>query len=168
MPTKPNLPIQTKSNLAYQAYWTKPTKPKLVVKAVNTWVRSAFGNVSLIETLQNDDLTLYISHTGLSYGGWRSRPGPSRQRRCCPHTHQQILPGDFYPSRLLPLFIGWLLKVLLFKDPDAEDASNIMRVISVKVNFFMIFVKWFWKFTRFRIIVMTQGWSSNWCFTTTK
>ena len=46
MPTKPNLPIQTKSNLAYQAYWTKPTKPKLLVKAVNAWVRSAFCNVS--------------------------------------------------------------------------------------------------------------------------
>ena len=45
MPTKPNLPIQTKSNLAYQAYWTKPAKPKLLVKAVNAWVRSAFGNV---------------------------------------------------------------------------------------------------------------------------
>ena len=36
---------QTKSKLAYQAYWTKTTKPKLLVKAVNTWVRSAFGNV---------------------------------------------------------------------------------------------------------------------------
>ena len=48
-PTKPNLPnqtYQTKSNLAYQAYWAKPTKPKLLVKAVNAWVRSAFGNVS--------------------------------------------------------------------------------------------------------------------------
>ena len=46
--TKLNLPkqtYQTKSNLAYQAYWTKPTKPKLLVKAVNAWVRSAFGNV---------------------------------------------------------------------------------------------------------------------------
>ena len=37
-PTKPNLPNQT--------YQTKPTKPKLLVKAVNTWVCSAFGNVS--------------------------------------------------------------------------------------------------------------------------
>ena len=45
MPTKPNLPIQTKSNLAYQAYLTKPNKPKLRVKAANAWVRSAFDNV---------------------------------------------------------------------------------------------------------------------------
>lgn len=70
--------------------------------------------LSLIETLQNDDK---ISHTGISYGGRRSRPSPSRQRRCCPYTHQQILPGDFYPSRLPPLFIDWPLKVLLFKGP---------------------------------------------------
>ena len=41
----PNWTYQTKSN--YQAYWTKPTKPKLLVKAVNAWVRSAFGNVFL-------------------------------------------------------------------------------------------------------------------------
>ena len=37
-PTKPNLPNQT--------YLTKPTKQKLLVKVVNAWVRSAFGNVS--------------------------------------------------------------------------------------------------------------------------
>ena len=55
--TKPNLPNQTyqtyqtnqtkptKPNVAYQAYLTMPTKPKLLVKAVNAWVRSAFGNV---------------------------------------------------------------------------------------------------------------------------
>ena len=46
--TKQNLPnktcIKTKSNLAYQAYWTKPTKPKLLFKAVNDLVQSAFGN----------------------------------------------------------------------------------------------------------------------------
>ena len=48
-PTKPYLPNQTcqtnlptKSSLTYQAYWTKP---KLLVKAVNAWARSAFGNV---------------------------------------------------------------------------------------------------------------------------
>ena len=48
-PTKPNLPnltYQTKLKIAYQAYWTRPSKPKLLVKAVNAWVRSAFGNVS--------------------------------------------------------------------------------------------------------------------------
>ena len=47
-PTKTNLPNQThqtKPNLPYIAYWNKPTKPKLLVKAVNSWVRSAFGNV---------------------------------------------------------------------------------------------------------------------------
>ena len=58
MPTKPNLPIQTKSNLAYQAYWTKPTKPKLLVKAVNAWVRSA--NVCNIwKWLTNEWLTIF-------------------------------------------------------------------------------------------------------------
>ena len=64
MPTKPNLPIQTKSNLAYQAYWTKPTKPKLLVKAVNAWVRSAFGNVSFaIESyIYETDFTLQKYH----------------------------------------------------------------------------------------------------------
>ena len=41
----PNQTYLTKSNLVYQAYWTKPTKPKLLVKAVNAWVRSAFVNV---------------------------------------------------------------------------------------------------------------------------
>ena len=45
-PTKPNLPNQT-----YQTKSTKPnilnqTKPTKLVKAVNGWVRSAFGNVS--------------------------------------------------------------------------------------------------------------------------
>ena len=59
MPTKPNLPIQTKSNLAYQAYWTKPTKPKLLVKAVNGWVRSAFGNVLDIYRHKSPSQTLY-------------------------------------------------------------------------------------------------------------
>ena len=45
--TKPAIQtFQTKSNFAYQAYFNKPTKPKLLVKAVNAWVRSAFGNVS--------------------------------------------------------------------------------------------------------------------------
>ena len=53
--TKLNLPnqtYQTKSNLAYQAYWTKPTKPKLLVKAVIAWVRSAFGIVSKLFNVQ--------------------------------------------------------------------------------------------------------------------
>ena len=67
-PTKPNLPNQTyltNSNMPKQAKHsqpsllnqtnqTKPTKrkPKSLVKAVNAWVRSAFGNVSL-HTLQS-------------------------------------------------------------------------------------------------------------------
>ena len=47
-PTKPNLlnqTYQTKPNLLNQ---THQTKPKQLVKVVNTWVRSAFGNVFLI------------------------------------------------------------------------------------------------------------------------
>jgi hypothetical protein len=47
-PTKPNLPNQT-----YQTKSTKPnilnqTKPTKLVKVVNAWVRSAFGNVSVL------------------------------------------------------------------------------------------------------------------------
>ena len=50
--TKPDKQTyQTKSNVAYQAYWTKTTKPKLLVKAFNPWVRSAFGNVSFYQYL---------------------------------------------------------------------------------------------------------------------
>ena len=47
-----NQACQSKTNLATQAYWAKPTKPnppiqtKLLGKAVDAWVRSAFGNVS--------------------------------------------------------------------------------------------------------------------------
>ena len=47
----PNQTCQSKTNLATQAYWAKPTKPnppiqtKLLGKAVDAWVRSAFGNV---------------------------------------------------------------------------------------------------------------------------
>ena len=50
-PTKQNIPNQanltkpTKANIPNQTYQTKLTKPKLLVKAVNAWVRSAFGNV---------------------------------------------------------------------------------------------------------------------------
>ena len=46
-----NQACQSKTNLATQAYWAKPTKPnppiqtKLLGKAVDAWVRSAFGNV---------------------------------------------------------------------------------------------------------------------------
>ena len=59
-PTTPNLPNKptkqtyqtkptkyTKLNLANRNYQTKPTKPNLLVKAGNTWVRSALGNVFL-------------------------------------------------------------------------------------------------------------------------
>ena len=47
-------PNQTKPNLANQAHGTKPTKPKLLVKAVNAQVHSAFGNVLFeLSTLQN-------------------------------------------------------------------------------------------------------------------
>ena len=48
-----NQACQSKTNLATQAYWAKPTKPnppiqtKLLGKAVDAWVRSAFGNVFL-------------------------------------------------------------------------------------------------------------------------
>ena len=42
-PTKPNLPSKT--------HLTNPNKPKLLVKAVNTWVCTAFGNVSLLWNL---------------------------------------------------------------------------------------------------------------------
>ena len=31
-----------------QTHLTKPTKQKLLVKAVNAWVRSAFGNVFIV------------------------------------------------------------------------------------------------------------------------
>ena len=50
----PNQTCQSKTNLATQAYWAKPTKPnppiqtKLLGKAVDAWVRSAFGNVSFL------------------------------------------------------------------------------------------------------------------------
>ena len=58
-PTKPNLPNQTyltKSNMPKQAKHSQPsllnqtnqTKPKLLVKAVDAWVRSAFGNVLFV------------------------------------------------------------------------------------------------------------------------
>ena len=50
----PNQTYQTKLNVAYQAYWTRATKPKLLVKAVNTWVRSAFGNVLVIPLLREE------------------------------------------------------------------------------------------------------------------
>ena len=52
-----NQACQSKTNLATQAYWAKPAKPtkpnppiqtKLLGKAVDAWVRSAFGNVSFI------------------------------------------------------------------------------------------------------------------------
>ena len=45
------LTYQTKPNLAKQAYWpntpnpTHQIKPRLLVEAVDAWVRSAFGNV---------------------------------------------------------------------------------------------------------------------------
>ena len=51
--TKPTKPNQTILNVACQAYWTRPTKPKLLVKAVNTWVRSAFGNISFFHSHQD-------------------------------------------------------------------------------------------------------------------
>ena len=66
-PTKLNLPnqtYQTKSNLAYQAYLTKPTKSKLLVKAVNAWVRSAFGNVLMI-TLFDCKISALLEETHL-------------------------------------------------------------------------------------------------------
>ena len=50
-PINPNLPNQTyqtkptKPNLPNQTCKTEPTKLNLLVKAVNAWVRSAFGNV---------------------------------------------------------------------------------------------------------------------------
>ena len=50
-----NQACQSKTNLATQAYWAKPTKPnppiqtKLLGKAVDAWVRSAFGNVFFLE-----------------------------------------------------------------------------------------------------------------------
>ena len=53
----PNQTCQSKTNLATQAYWAKPTKPnppiqtKLLGKAVDAWVRSAFGNVSWITSI---------------------------------------------------------------------------------------------------------------------
>ena len=43
-PTKLNLRNQIK--LSLPSILNQPTKPKLLVKVVNTWVRSAFGNVS--------------------------------------------------------------------------------------------------------------------------
>ena len=45
-PTKPTYQTKpTKPNLPNQTYQTKPTKLNLLVKAVNAWVRSAFGNI---------------------------------------------------------------------------------------------------------------------------
>ena len=62
-PTKPNLPnqtYQTKLNIAYQAYWTRPTKPKLLVKAVNAWIHSAFGNVLTLMEVQFGIICIFI------------------------------------------------------------------------------------------------------------
>ena len=47
---QPCLPNQTKPNLANQAY---QTKPKLLGKAVDAWVRSAFGNVLIPRQTHN-------------------------------------------------------------------------------------------------------------------
>ena len=49
--TKPTKPNQTKPNLPNQTHPTKPTKQKFLVKAVNAWVRSAFGNVCSLDHL---------------------------------------------------------------------------------------------------------------------
>ena len=57
----PNRTYQTKSN--YQAYWTKPTKPKLLVKAVNAWVRSAFGNVYSLSVCLWFPVYIHVKYT---------------------------------------------------------------------------------------------------------
>ena len=68
--TKPNLPNQI--NEAYQAYWTRPTKLKLLVKRVNTWVHSAFGHafsrnfVTLVQRFwSKDENTISPEHHAL-------------------------------------------------------------------------------------------------------
>ena len=54
----PNQTCQSKPDIANQAYWTKQTKPKLLVKAVYTWVRSAFGNVYYLKHILTKIFTL--------------------------------------------------------------------------------------------------------------
>ena len=49
-----------------------PTKPKLLVKAVNAWVRSAFGNVFLKRSIEHkpqpeDILPLGVVHSHFSF-----------------------------------------------------------------------------------------------------
>ena len=91
----PNQTCQSKANLATQAYWAKPTKPnppiqtKLLGKAVEAWVHSAFGNVLSIwfrsdKANQNSSLeiTLWSQRPTLSpfwSGLWcvRGPPPPS-------------------------------------------------------------------------------------------
>ena len=68
-PTQPNLPNQTyqtkpiKLSLLDQVKPTKldpPTKPKQLVKVVNAWVRSAFGNVLTFVLLISSQLIPYF------------------------------------------------------------------------------------------------------------
>ena len=73
--TKPNLPNQTyknKSNIAYQAYWINLTKPKLLVKAANAWVRSAFGNVYSYNMVKKAYNMVYIDIILLILFYWSS------------------------------------------------------------------------------------------------
>ena len=92
-PTKPNLPNQTyqtkpnqpnqtyqtkltKPSLPNQNYPTKPTTPKLLVKVVNAWVRSTFGNV--LKQILRDPLTLPSLATILVF---------KQDRRVCSFSH---------------------------------------------------------------------------------
>ena len=59
-PTKPNLPNQT--------HLTKPTKPKFLVKAVNAWVRSAFGNVLIAITSIVVTIIVLLSFNSIKNG----------------------------------------------------------------------------------------------------
>ena len=79
-PTKPNLP-----NLPSQTCQTKPTKSKLLVKAVNAWVRSAFGNVYIHFSF------CYLSFPNSAGGEFISRDRAQGQAPFCRFFYLSIL-----------------------------------------------------------------------------
>merc|ERR1712107_281279 len=104
-PNKSNLPNQT-----YQTKPTKPTKPNLLVKAVNTWVRSAFGNVffHLFPNIFSQSL-FFISIQMFSlrkYFPYFISPSQSRYffPSYFPYLSSPSQSNNYFPSPIISLF----------------------------------------------------------------
>ena len=139
-PAKPNLPnptyqtYQTKPNLANQAQQIKANKPKLLIKAVNSYVHSDFGNVCLSSLVFNQSFVSELLIRGIVERWVRSSSGDADFLDISKASQANYRFSSCMTCWVWQYIKGFSIKITDFI--DVWHVDHIWRVFQLKLQIF--------------------------------